>query len=824
MIKRLLIFILLTLFSINIVNAVVTEQDSFKLVDSTIFSTSGGSIGQSFTVEAGNYTIQNASFDIFKIGSPPGTCTLALHANSGDLAGALLDTGDAISCSSFSVSQAFQNFTGLNFNVTNGTKYVLLVTNTGGHDGSNRLVFSGFTASNQYPLGRASGAGSLLSGNFDFAFITYGTDIVTDPIITFDNISLINNSVFNTTQINVSINLSVSNTNNQTDVFYILDNNPQINCFNNSLNGVCTISGLINGLHNVSFNASNNQTNTSSETFNFLIDLFPPTLEVNFPTELDSYTNFNISNFINISDNVSSIVSCIVIISGESNATCATTNYNFTSNANKTLNVIAIDAGGNSAFSLNNTLLVNPINFFQFNNGSSDVTSYTFGGRSDNGTGIVNFTTYNDGLPLGLNTLLFEKFGYVTQNFSFTTNTTNQFNTTFNVSAARIIVNIFNRLDGSVFTNSADVRIFGLGNLTTTTGQAVFQDFNFAAGDYEAEVVSTGFYTEHQTFTYSGESNASINIFLLDLSQNNTATLIVPTTDEWSNVLGGVDVRLQEYDPSILGFKQVSQCLSNSNGECQFLIEQNTKSYRIIGSLTINGILYTASNPLEENIGETFLPIISGGEEILGLEIIRQLKLKISESIPPANFLGLSITAPFTAEQTIVSTNDTATVINVPISFFAQSGLSYTVCFEVFVTTGNTFREVITPVCSTGASGLLPTANVILNNDFDYEARITVEFDGIKETFRTFLYPNEKSFGQILLSNGLVPNVVMFFWVLLLAFSMYLRNLALWSWGAMTLAVVQLGMFANLLVLSSSVIIIVINGCILYISRKQVDL
>ncbi len=279
------------------------------------------------------------------------------------------------------------------------------------------------------------------------------------------------------------------------------------------------------------------------------------------------------------------------------------------------------------------------------------------------------FTTFNDGLVLGSNTLLFKRLGFISQNFSFTLNNTSDFNITFIVSPATIRVNLFNRLTGSPLLQSTEVIIFNLGNITTTTGQAIFQDFNFLADNYSVEALSDGFYTEQQTFTYTGEANATINLFLLNISQNNTATLIVPTTDEWDNVLAGVDVRLQEYDANIFGFKQVSQCISNSNGECQFLIEQSTKSYRIIGSIIINGITYTATNPVEEGEGETFLPVISGGEEILGLEIVRQLRLKISEELNPSNLLGLSISALATAEDTIVLENNTAIIINIPISF-----------------------------------------------------------------------------------------------------------------------------------------------------------
>lgn len=647
------------------------------------------------------------------------------------------------------------------------------------------------------------------------------------PILQFTNITLqgqaiVNNSLFNLTSLDFSTNVSFSDTNSNINHSYSLDSANFTQYATNNPLGNFTLNSLSNGLHTIKFFAENNETDVTSLGYNFLIDTNPPNLTVTLPSEINTF-DINFTQYINFSDENNA--TCTVFVVGTStNTSCLNESFTFTFNGNRTLDVIVIDGANNFNFSLNNLLLVNPPNAFYFNDGSSNVTNFTYGGRSDNGNGFVSYDTYNDGLSLGLNTLLFEKLGFVADNFSFTLTNTTQLNTTFNISPAQIIVNIFNRVDGSVFLFSTDITIFGLGNLTTSTGQAIFQNFSFPAGNFSVEAESVGFYTEQQTFTYSGESNVTINLFLLDASLNNSATLIVPTIDEWDNVLAGVDVRLQEYDPTIFGFKQVSQCISNSNGECQFLIEQSTKSYRIIGTVTINGIDYTATNPIPEGEGEIFLPIISGGSEVLGEEIIRQLRLKISEELVPSNFLGLTITAPANANATILLTNSTSTIINVPINFISTSGLSYTVCFEIFAITGNSFNEVISPICTTGASGTLPTVNITLNNDFDYEARITVEFDNIKGTFQTYLYPNTKSFAQVLLNESLVPNMVLFFWVILLGVSMYLRNIGIWSWGAMFLGGVQLFLFANLLVASSSVIIIVINAIVLYVSKKEVDL
>ncbi len=678
-----------------------------------------------------------------------------------------------------------------------------------------------------------SSMSGIASGQNRFRLVGSATDRVYD-YLKENNVTTINDVFFQTTVLNTLTNGNVNTS-------YSLNGAAFVQICTNNLTCDFNLT-LSDNFYNISFQAINNETNVSSSNFSFLVDTTPPTIEVLLPLTTDSY-EVNFSNVVNVTDNLSGVASCTINITY---LTAVEPDSNFLINCTDTQTFTragfyqgfleTFDNAGNRATLLANGT-INPIIsiFFNATNGP-EVTNYTatvtdpFGDITQlliNTNNPVNLSPIVNGtLVEGDYIIQFEKLGFVTQNFTQTVNATNAgINVTFFVDTAQIIVNIFNRETGALLTQSTDVIIFTLGNITTSTGQAVFQDFNFLPGGYSVEAVSDGFYTEEQSFTYSGESNAIINLFLLELNLSNTATLIVPTVDEWDNVLAGVDVRLQEYDQSIFGFKQVSQCISNSNGECQFLIEQSTKSYRIIGTAVINGITYTATNPILADEGETFLPIISGGEEVLGQEIVRQLRLKISGALSPASTVGLLITAPLTQPSTIVSETNISTIINIPVDFIATNGLSYTVCLEVYVISGNNFNEVISPICITGASGILPTADITLNNDFSYEARITTQFDTEgKTTYRTYRYESNKTFAQILEQKALVPNVVMFLWVTLLAFSIYLRNLALWSWGAMFLAVWQTILFANLLVASSSVIIVILSMCVLYISKRQVDL
>lgn len=652
---------------------------------------------------------------------------------------------------------------------------------------------------------------------------------VGEPSINFVNIlvnneTFINNSFFNLDDLNWTVEIENISTNANINMSYKLYNESfslikESSFSNNSLTGTFKLFNLTEQKYFIDILAFNNEVNTSTGNLTFTIDLTPPSVNLTLPNEYNSYFNFNISQYIEFSNNGSTcLVNVLYNLSLENTINCNNTNYNFSFNGDYTFNATITDLANNSANDVS-IMLVNPYQYFNFQlaNGTA-VTNYTFGGTQFDT--VANFTVYNDILNLGNNTLTFEKLGYVSENFTFNINLTSDLNITFNVSQAQIIVNIFDRQTGSKLLQLVDIVILGLGNKSTSNGTAIFKDFNFVAGDYHIEASSSGFYTSEQDFTYTSESNAIINMYLLNSTFEGSTTLVVPVIDEFFNVIQGADTRLLEYDSSIFGFKEVSSCLTNSNGECKFLIEVTTKTYIITTSKEIGGVIFTDQSSIN---GEIFLPDISAGEEIPGQIFLNNLVLKLSSTLSTPGTIGLIIDSPKDVNETIISQNGTSTVINLPVSFTSQSGLAYTVCLEVYRVTGDSFSNAISPVCLTAASGILPTSNIILNNDFDYEVRVTYEFDDVTVIYQTYKYPNTKSFVQIILNSGFASPAIMFLWIILLSVALYLRNIALWCWGAWTLSVVQLGIFTNLLVASSSVIIIVINIGVFYISKKQGD-
>ena len=578
------------------------------------------------------------------------------------------------------------------------------------------------------------------------------------------------------------------------------------------------INNLIDDNYNISFFAENNEINVTTN-LSFTIDTTLPIINLSFPDEYNYYDNFNISQYINVTDIYPNTCIVDLIYNGsiENTYNCTEQSADFNFNGNYTFNVTATDLANNTN-TATDIMLINPFNYFYFDDESSNpISNFSFGGN--NYTDFATIKHYD--LGLDTHTLTFQKLGFVTENFTFTFNTTNQLNITYNVTTAKIIVNIYDRTTGLPLNNSVNMNILGLGNQTTINGTTTFENFFFAAGNYSVQTISIGYETEQKDFTYSRESLVIINMYMLEKNLSTTSTLYVPVTDEWDNIISGSDTRLLEYDFTIFGFKEVSQCYTDSNGECQFLVEVGLKTYIITTQKVINGILYIAQSSID---GEVFQPEISGGEEILGRDIIRALKLKISDTLQSPDLFGLIIDYPVNENSTIVSKNSTTTVINIPVSFSSTTGISYTVCLELYRIAGSSIFNVTDPVCLTSTGGILPIVNINLNNIYDYEARVTVNYDGETTIYKTYLYPNNKSFIEILKDQHIVNPFVLFFWITLLSLALYLRSIAIWVYGAWTLAILQLALFPGILFASASISIIIINAGVLYMSKRQGDL
>jgi hypothetical protein len=192
--------------------------------------------------------------------------------------------------------------------------------------------------------------------------------------------------------------------------------------------------------------------------------------------------------------------------------------------------------------------------------------------------------------------------GYVTPVFNERNLNENivPYNETIKVGVVGITFNVYDRETGLRLTGvPVDVLMLGQFNVTTTTGLYNYGNLTISTGDYVVQAISEGYGVEQKTFTFTGQANATIDFYLLNLTGANTGSLFASVKDEFYRTTPDAKVVLLEYDTISKDYIEVSECYSNSNGECLFYVELNTKTYILQASKTISGEYYFDSTEPE---------------------------------------------------------------------------------------------------------------------------------------------------------------------------------------------------------------------------------
>lgn len=390
---------------------------------------------------------------------------------------------------------------------------------------------------------------------------------------------------------------------------------------------------------------------------------------------------------------------------------------------------------------------------------------------------------------------------------------------TIQMNTSKIVVSIFDRGTGNPLTASTTVTLVGVGSVVTTTGTAEFINNNLTPGTYTISVVTPGYYTEQKVFNFNNEEVADVSLSLLKTSLNSTTTLYVSVLDEFTHAVPNANVKLESYNSEIDGFEEIAQAITNSNGECQFLVELGTKKYRIYASKLINGVLQEQySTP----IGEYFQPDLFNGDPVYQ-QLVRELVLSTSTKLEAPDFMGLNIDIPKNTSATIQFENESTIITYIPIEFTSENNLDYKICLEYFVDTHGKLTPSLAPVCLKSSSGEVPTYNFSLSKDYTNVAKVTIEENNKKTTYKTYTYPGNNSLWYLLNKNNYVTSFVLIFWIALLSFSLYAKNIGIFCYGADILAILQSGLFPSVINMSGSIMIILISSAILYLVRKQQD-
>jgi len=466
--------------------------------------------------------------------------------------------------------------------------------------------------------------------------------------------------------------------------------------------------------------------------------------------------------------------------------------YTFTNNGNQDYTILA----SNSTNTINETgsLLVNPSVSFNFEDNSTNVENYSFGGRADT-NGLVTYNIYNDGLTIGENTLSFSKFGYVLQNFTFNITETQSQNYTFNVTEAAINVQIFDRITQNLITQNVDLQLIGnVGNTTTTsTGQATLRAIDGVPGSYQIIATSTGYETESVYFEYTNQENLSVDIYLLNSTDLSVGFVTIEVKDTLSFFIEGAIVNLMEWKPSISSFITVGQCQTLSNGKCNLNVELNNKLYKF--QAIKNGISTETTSLILTETGLTF-----------------PLTLENALLNPTAN------------SDNILS-NMTQTLNNITnssllrLQWATKDNTNARACIKVYSNPGYS-QQIIASNCTVSNSGVL-LMNVNINNTEN------IKVDGtVQDSFNTFLidsffYEGSGSLSKALNDFNLDILIPIIFFFIGISVGLLFGNLYIGLILGVILEWIATIIAGNVLSVSVAVVITFISGLVIWGAYKK---
>ena len=433
--------------------------------------------------------------------------------------------------------------------------------------------------------------------------------------------------------------------------------------------------------------------------------------------------------------------------------------------------------------------------------------------------GRVQFPTYNnESIQTGNYTITFDSLdGYESPlNSTYTASNLADlpFNVTYNVSRVGIKVNIFYRINGSVFTNLADISLQGVGNVSTSTGTYTFDGISLASGDYVLQAYSDGYFTEQRTITFDNQENISVNFYLLESNLTSANTLKVNVVDITQSKVDNAEVNLLEYDSTTLSYKSVSQCYTDADGLCKFLIELNDKTYKYTASKTIDGSLLTASSGDE---GVIFREDIAGGSTITFSELEVTLVLQDTETYTflDSHYLRYNVSENF---------NDTTNISTVSVDFQTTDGSTTKVCVQFFNTDTNPDTSEFVTCVESNAGTVTPLVPFTLNRSKNYRlVAYQIGSDGSSTNLDTFYYKSDTSLQANLKLYAILSPFILFLWIVIIAVAMFSGVLPILVVLGVILSIAEVVLFPNYMIASGMVLKLIILMQIFYFGRKKED-
>ena len=498
------------------------------------------------------------------------------------------------------------------------------------------------------------------------------------------------------------IELNVTETN--TNLSYILNNDPVVEICSNCNNINFTLTSLIDDIYNLSV-ISTSVYNLDYNNQTFTIDTTYPTINIFNTSERNNYF-INWSNVFNYSD--LNLDSCNIYVEGDYQ-NCSS--YTFIENGNQTINISVNDTVGHITTTSFN-IMINPYVYLYFNDSNNNrLSNFTLNGTFYNN--YVNFTVYDYGL--GTHKLLFEKLGFDTVNITLTLNETSNINKTYVVPFASIIFNFYNIIDNSYIENqnTTTIQIIGEGysqTFNTTNRNYTVIDDTIISDTYDVIVSNLNYEAVNTLFTYTNQKELILNIYMTPTTVigEEIADLIVEIQDEDGSIQGGILSYAYIWDSESLEYVLINQKVTDYSGQTSYKVILDTRSYQFCAEY--NDILF-CNDPITININ-TDKVIVPIDKDIL------------MESEATSIY---SINFPYTLNNVTTGNNS---IISFTWVNSYQNIDNY--CLNVYKLVDGV-ETLLSPngeQCSISHSSGL-SLNVTLENEVVYRAKAIIELDGV---------------------------------------------------------------------------------------------
>jgi len=338
----------------------------------------------------------------------------------------------------------------------------------------------------------------------------------------------------------------------------------------------------------------------------------------------------------------------------------------------------------------------------------------------------------------------------------------------------------------------------GTNNLSFCTYPNYFQPYVNGNIYYGASGYGTRFYTFSDTLF--SNTTQYIDLYLLNISSPNRGRLIVEVYDDFSNLISGANVKLLEFSPATQSFNEIAQCYSDTNGECIFDVEINTKFYITTATATIDDQVYSAQST---NTGQ----LVS----LDGTTIALHLKLLTGYTVD--DLFNLVITP---SNTTLIGNTSYLTA-----TFNDASNIEHEVCVGYFVSNGLNEIEQSSN-CITGSSGIVnAVGGYTLDRDFNWIGKIYVlQDDGTKKIYNSYQYPAlESSFFETF-KIYLKPILLMIL-LALLALALYLKNMSVFAIGEMIISPATVWIYPGLIGGVTMSFLIILGLLMLFLSSRK---